>query len=631
MTVRSAMLRVQREVEDIRLYFLGPPARAEDNDGREGGRPTYVSTGEPLIEELVQAIKLHQPALATGPRGCGKSYCAMKAVRRALKEGIVGEFRYIQGNSQLPRDYLMEDMLVARDDKSLELLTALIFRSVRGANAKGETERKLLERFPLWPAFPTREVTDSEDPRTYWKPCDWTVYFFDELNRFSDGFLDSLLSVMEEKIAVRRGEAFYVPATVIATANPPGYDLTAKKLSPPLQARLARSYLMVQPDLEDLVGIILADRLKNEPLLNSINIPMELQYRAAGATLCLWGSVEDSNRTGLAYLTPETCDLLRTAESRSLQLRRGMRTLGELSNFGPDARAIGDWIVSAAMKAKERQSLDLTSRDLISVAQAVLPHKIREIFNEGVEPQKGVALRAAVMDVVVSVFANDLADLFEILFAVARKFGLDQRVLDERLGNLQEGRRNSWRLGLTALSKLVDASQGDTVRKNLVSYGALSSEGSFLSEAELDWCYDILRLFRISEIVMQSITAWSLDANQVLKSHKFAKASTAEIASEIQRQFDSDDSRPAILKHGAIRECIFTVLDNVVDQNSTAVPLFMQSLDQAALRWRIKDTDYVEALRDGRRWLIELQRFLDTKVNLESQINQMEDKIKENQ
>jgi MoxR-like ATPase len=633
MSFRSVLRRteasVSQQLDHIRVYFLGPPARAKTSNVPEnGGQPIFVSTGERLINELFQAIDSRQSALATGPRGCGKSYCVRKAAQKALEKQIVGEVRYIQGNSQLPRDYLMEDMLVARDDKSLELLPALMFRTGERKNTPSQAEKELIGRFPLWPAFPTKDLTEHDDPRRFWKANDWTLYFFDELNRFSDGFLDSLLSVLEEKIAVRRGESFYVPAVVIATANPPGYDLTAKKLSPPLQARLARSYLMVQPDLEDLVGIILADRIKNDSKLNDIKIPMEIQYRAAGATLCLWGSVEDSKRTGLAYLTPETRDLLRTAELRSARLRSGMRTLAGLSNFGPDARAIGDWMLSAAMKAKERGSASVEVQDLIEVAPAVLPHKIREIFNEGVEPQKGVALRAAVMGVVVSVFTDDLKDLFQILFAVANKFGLNPMDLDELLGALPENRRNSWRLGLSALSRLGDRSPED-VRRDLVSCEALSAEGQFKSDAEHDWCVKLASVFRTLDTTVELMTAWGLDANEVFTSHTFVENSVADIVIEIQKQFDSDDNRPTILKHGAIRQCIFVLLDNSVAGMESAASLFKESLLLSAKNWAINDGDYIEGLRDGRRWLLELQRLGDSNRNVQLQLKQFDEMFKE--
>src|SRR5690606_31880302 len=108
-----------------------------------------------------------------------------------------------------------------------------------------------------------------------------------------DGFLDSLLSLIEEGKVIRRGQDYYVPIIVVATANPPGYDVTAKKLSPPLQARITRAFRVSQPDAPLLAETILppkiADFASHYPQGQAPTVDRGLRYLAAGATLCLWG------------------------------------------------------------------------------------------------------------------------------------------------------------------------------------------------------------------------------------------------------------------------------------------------------------------------------------------------------
>src|SRR5205823_8723927 len=121
--------------------------------------------------------------------------------------------------------------------------------------------------------------------------------FLDEINRFGDGFLDSLLSLTEERIVVRGGNKLYVPVIVVATANPPGYDITAKKLSPPLQARISRSYRVSQPSHENLVYRFLPEQIMRyavnyrqaDPTVQVPEVDAQIRKLVSGAALCLWG------------------------------------------------------------------------------------------------------------------------------------------------------------------------------------------------------------------------------------------------------------------------------------------------------------------------------------------------------
>lgn len=201
-------------------------------------RGTLFESGDELIDRIRSAIVARRPVLVTGPRGSGKTHCVREAIKLSIEAKEIGGSRFLQGNREIPREYLSEDMLVVSEDEhgrpTLSLRDALVIRhpSVEGNELK---ERRKDTSNLVWPAV-------AAEHASRWEKTDWTALFLDEINRFGDGFLDSLLSLTEERTIVRSGDELRVPLTVVATANPPGYDVTAKKLSPPLQSRMARSY-----------------------------------------------------------------------------------------------------------------------------------------------------------------------------------------------------------------------------------------------------------------------------------------------------------------------------------------------------------------------------------------------------
>ena len=256
----------------------------------------------------------------TGPRGCGKTYCSEEAIHRARDLGLIGGWRFLQGNREIPRDTLSEDLLVivkseGDNQPRPHLISAIPLRGPDTSawehmrreefNRHVEQQKK---QFPDWPAIPSMMRNRSQALKL-WKPDDWIVLFLDEINRFGDGFLDSLLSLTEEGKIVRRGEDYYVPMVVVATANPPGYDVTAKKLSPPLQARIARSFRLAQPEFSHLVDRIIKPRLAGLAELynhaRGTDVSDELARLAAAVTLCLWGN-PDPKQQGSHFLTKAT-------------------------------------------------------------------------------------------------------------------------------------------------------------------------------------------------------------------------------------------------------------------------------------------------------------------------------------
>ena len=361
----------------------------EDDDD-----PALMMTGEALTTAILENIRMRRSVLVTGPRGCGKTFCTEQAIKLAKTHGIIGGSRFLQGNREIPRDVLSEDMLIVGAGGKVELLKALALRPLEES---GSITR---EGFPDWPGIPPGL---GIDPTREWSNRDWIVLFLDEINRFGDGFLDSLLALLEERKIVRRGQDYYVPIIVVATANPPGYDMTAKKLSPPLQARITRSFRVSQPDVNVLVHGIMPSKIidfaRAQTQGTAPEVPLELRYLAAGATLCLWGDPAGDCK-GKFFLTRATRQMLTRLMASDDGLARDMRELSALLDFGPDARAITDWIGCAMARASTTGEKSVSAQHLEETAVHVLSHKVREKFNEGANPNLGIRRDRLILNIV---------------------------------------------------------------------------------------------------------------------------------------------------------------------------------------------------------------------------------------
>ncbi len=381
----------------VMQYFgLGKPERDGSRSASpiDDDDPALMMTGDGLTTAILENIRLRRSVLVTGPRGCGKSYCSEQAIKLAKAHGIIGGSRFMQGNREIPRDALSEDSLIVGEGGKVELLKALALRPLEES---GSVTR---EGFPDWPGIPRGM---DVDPTRVWTNRDWMVLFLDEINRFGDGFLDSLLALLEERKIVRRGQDYYVPIIVVATANPPGYDMTAKKLSPPLQARITRSFRVSQPDVETLVNGIMPSKIqefsRDYPAGQVPEVPPELRYLAAGVTLCLWGDPTSGSK-GRYFLTQGTRQLLQRLMASDSNLARDMRELSTLIEFGPDARAITDWIGCAMARAATTGARVVGADHLESTAVHVLSHKVREKFNEGANPNLGIRRDRLILNIV---------------------------------------------------------------------------------------------------------------------------------------------------------------------------------------------------------------------------------------
>lgn len=254
-------------------------------------------TGPGLVARIVDAIKQDQSVVLEGPRGSGKSRCIREAIRQAASEKYIFSERasfFLQGNREIPRDYLVED--------------ETIFQHVNGGAVVPERRPAPLFAFAIRgpDGLPVVEASDGKsvlcrlDPEKKEDKANPNLFrfilFLDEINRFSDGVLDSLLSVLEEREAILSGRAYKLPVVVLMTMNPPGYDATARRLNPPLAARITRTYKLFTPDLDTLCDQIVTARLriekkKHEQAAKSTKLPAfptcppELLRRAALVTI----------------------------------------------------------------------------------------------------------------------------------------------------------------------------------------------------------------------------------------------------------------------------------------------------------------------------------------------------------
>jgi hypothetical protein len=406
-------------------------------------------TSPALIEEIARCIELGQSVLLEGPRGCGKSHCVRAAYELAVERGFIpkGAWVPVQGNREIPRDYLAEDDTTFRlRPRSSGTKVEDERRPEYEQPDDGKTEYEVLpirKNAPLF-QFALRyradgsPVIDKSSEQVICeingKPCDRFVLFLDEVNRFSDGVLDSLLSVLEERKAVLGGREYKLPVTVGMTMNPPGYDSSARKLSPPLAARIGRSYRLSTPDLSTMCDLIVGGRVRAMQIERriaarvatphqtpiSINQPdARLLRKAALVTLCLWGDVRrfdagsegddqlDSVSAGLEYLTESSRALVRACIERDPQVEASLMQLSNLCRYGPDGRAIADWTTSAiaasvadAALYKHDQATAM-SEHYIATAVRTLSHKLFDSFSSATRPDQ-TRLKESIVDTVAS-------------------------------------------------------------------------------------------------------------------------------------------------------------------------------------------------------------------------------------
>lgn len=394
---------------DFVQWMNADPQELIDPERSDHGR--FYETGKRLIQTVEASIRRGQHVVLYGPRGCGKSYCVARAIEQAEENGVIvkGAWMKVQGNKEFSRDALVED----------DIVLSLIESDGEGSEKKVIPDiRKapLLRRVDRHPVNNRPRLLNESDTdgikifrMDYYDDASGEqglfVLFLDEINRFSDGVLDSLLLLLEEGQVVMGGELYELPVVVCMTMNPPGYDASARVLSPPLAARIGQSFRLRSPSLDVLSDVILASRIKEQ------NVNWMLLRRAALVTLCCWGN-PNSRKPGLEYLSADTMallkDVIRIAEvsGSSREVTRAMDTLSELCNFGPDGRALGDWYDAAYAEARrEAYERGIPARDFqvgainfVNVAVRTLGHKIQDAFSQASNPGKIARKENAIRD-----------------------------------------------------------------------------------------------------------------------------------------------------------------------------------------------------------------------------------------
>ncbi|XOV90647.1 MAG: AAA family ATPase [Pseudomonadota bacterium] len=390
-------------------WINAEPQELLDPERSDHGR--FYETGNRLIQTIEASIQRGQHVVLYGPRGCGKSHCVAKAIELAEGNEIIaaGAWMKVQGNKEFSRDALVEDDIVlsltqtdgAGSEKKVvpDIRKAPLLRRVKRDEITNrpltlnESDREGVKTFEM-----DYQLDKSEKPKLF-------VLFLDEINRFSDGVLDSLLLLLEEGQVVMGGDLYKLPVVVCMTMNPPGYDASARVLSPPLAARIGQSFRLRSPSLNVLSDIILGSRIKEK------NVDWMLLRRAALVTLCCWGNPY-SRKPGMEYLSAETMtllqDVIRIAEDcgSSREVTRAMDTLSELCNFGPDGRALGDWYDAAYAEARREgderglaaEEIQVRAAHFISVAVRTLGHKIQDAFSQASNPGKIARKENAIRD-----------------------------------------------------------------------------------------------------------------------------------------------------------------------------------------------------------------------------------------
>jgi MoxR-like ATPase len=423
-------------------YLSAQPAGRPHRPDDDGDAGPDLQTGQPLVEKIVRAIELNQSVLLTGPRGCGKSWCIDEAIRQAQQRGLIppGAKVFLQGNREIPRDYLAEDEIgfrtvtqgdrleVIPENRSAPLFVFAV-RDPHGGQPVVNRERMVELHFPEADGKPVA------NPRF--------VLFLDEINRFSDGLLDSLLSVLEERKAVLGGHEYRLPVVVCMTMNPPGYDASARRLSPPLAARIGRSFGLKTPDLDTLSDVIVRERLavlRKQHEANRAGTPpgqffpafpevsSVLLRLACLVTLALWGRIR-AGRPSLEYLSAATRQLLARLSTADALLARHQERLAALCRFGPDGRAASDWLTAAVGLAldeatrRKQESPELSALHFLATARETLAHKLFDEFSSASQPEKSREKEQSIQ-----IVAEQIFKLRGIRRLVARK-------VDDRTGS----------------------------------------------------------------------------------------------------------------------------------------------------------------------------------------------------
>lgn len=389
----------------------------------------FFLTGPDLIERVARAIELNQSVVLAGPRGCGKSHCIGAAIEFAKTKDWIQGSVFLQGNREIPRDYLIEDEIAFRTQ--IEDGKSVVTPYRRSSPLFAFARRNAVTSEPELTSGTRRVDCIADANKQPWKTgnqikCKRFALFLDEINRFSDGVLDSLLSVLEERKAVLAGEEYNLPVVVCMTMNPPGYDGSARKLSPPLAARISRTYRLCTADLDTLGDQIIRSKMlaleraydenRNEQIKKGKSggpefpaLSTEIIRKVGLVTLLCWGDIS-GQKAGSEYLTPATQEFLKQVMANDRVARQCMEDLTGMCQFGPDGRAGSDWLTTAIGVALEEadkrgdQKAVLRPDHLIDTVIESVAHKIYDSFSQASRPDLTVKKERAVETLARQVF-----------------------------------------------------------------------------------------------------------------------------------------------------------------------------------------------------------------------------------
>jgi hypothetical protein len=187
--------------------------------------------------------------MLVGPRGTGKSFMGVQAVRKASSDKSLGVVQVveIQGDpNKPPSDYFDDSISFSESAGRLapSMINAPFFRLA--------TREKGTNAFECHPGPENRIKLQMGG-----EEVDRLVIYWDEGNRSSPAMLNAMLGLLAEGRLRRDGIAYtFPPVSCILTRNPDGYDANSAKMPSPLIDRFGVQYYVYNPSMYTFVAVI---------------------------------------------------------------------------------------------------------------------------------------------------------------------------------------------------------------------------------------------------------------------------------------------------------------------------------------------------------------------------------------
>jgi hypothetical protein len=360
-----------------------------------------MQAGPALEEELYTVFVSRHPyplnVMLVGPPGCGKTYALKKIGRRLKKEGRIKEFLIINGNPDLTPDKLFDPTLtIVRDAQGfVEFIEAVICKYVDKSKIRAVSEvDSLQECFKLW------------------QPEDFILIVLDEASRCPASLFAAFMLPMSDMQYNIGGKAYYLPIILALGANPPNFDQTCSVFSPATLDRIVYRWDVLAADIDVATDVISmpvvvacggADGNRVErngsPKRNGkgrsqrpprrVRVHRDLVRMTNLISKLCWGL--PTSRKGLAYLTHKDKQLMEAVAKAEPAIAHEMEHLGLLVDYGPNGRAVQNWLRIAmcfAERAANGHMVRLAPEHLLATVMGCLGHGGKDRFSEGTQPQK---------------------------------------------------------------------------------------------------------------------------------------------------------------------------------------------------------------------------------------------------